>query len=275
MRASSTSSASGTALVTGASSGIGKAVARVLADRGLTVFGTCRDPGALKDGDRVPHVVYLPLEITDPDSVRACVKEAGPVDVLINNAGRSQLGPLEDVPQASLEELFAVNVWGPVRLTRACLPGMRQAGGGTVVMVGSLMAEFPAPFHSGYAASKLALRGFAQSLRLEVAPFGIRVSVVQPGYFRSEINRRRERVVLDSSPYAAPLAAVSRVVDASHARAGDPSVVAERIWRIVRERDPAPVHSVGTHAATLLALKRLLPARGTERLLARRFRLPR
>jgi len=86
-----------------------------------------------------------------------------------------------------VEGLFAVNVFGPVRLVRGYLPGMRSAGGGSIVMVGSLMAEFPLPYQSAYAATKAALRAVTQSLRLEVAPFGIRAVVVQPGYYRSDI----------------------------------------------------------------------------------------
>lgn len=268
------SSASRTALVTGASSGIGRAVARLLSERGIDVVGTCRDPAALDPADRLPNVTYLPLDVTEPDSVHALAKETGPVDILVNNAGQSQIGPLEDLTESSVEGLFAVNVFGPVRMTRAYLPGMREAGGGHVVMVGSLMAEFPVPFQSTYAATKLALRGFAQSLRLEVAPFGVRVSVVQPGYFRSDINRRRERVADASSPYAPALAAVTAVMDRAHADAGDPMAVAQAVLRIVRTDDPPPVLSLGTHAPALLLLKRLLPVRRIERALARRYELP-
>ena len=274
MNASSASSGNRTALVTGASSGIGRAISALLAEKGLTVFGTSRDPDGLEAGQRLPGVAYLPLDVTDAQSVRACAKLSGPVDILVNNAGQSHLHPLEDADESSIERLFAVNVFGPMRMAREYLPAMRAAGAGSIVMIGSLIAEFPVPFQSAYAGTKSAVRGFSQSLRLEVAPFGVNVSVVQPGYFRSSISQRRERAVPeDSSPYAAAFAAVTRVIDASHAAAGDPRDVAELVWRVVSDPHPAPVYSVGTNAPVLLLLKRLLSARRAERAVARRYHL--
>jgi len=144
---------------------------------------------------------------------------------------------------------------------------MRSAGGGSIVMVGSLMAEFPLPYQSAYAATKAALRAVTQSL----APGGGTVRypgvVVQPGYYRSDINRRRERVILPGSAYAEPLADVVRTVDGSHAEAGDPREVAELILRLAADPDPAPVHSIGEHVPGQLLAKRLLSGRrgGTPR----------
>jgi NAD(P)-dependent dehydrogenase (short-subunit alcohol dehydrogenase family) len=273
MRASSTSSASRTALVTGASSGIGRAIAEMLASKGIAVYGTSRNPDAIKPEDKIANVTYLPLDVTDAASVRACAKLSGPVDILVNNAGQSQLGPLEELDDAALEYLFEVNVIGQARVTREYLAGMRAAGNGYVVMIGSLAAEFPVPFQSAYAATKLAVRGMTQALRLEVVPFGISVSVVQPGYFRSGIDKRRHRVLREGSVYAPAVAAVTRKVTESHDTAGDPRVVAATVWRIVCDPAPAPVYSVGTHAPVLLLLKRLLSARGTERAVARRFKI--
>jgi len=274
MSASSTSSDSRTALVTGASSGIGRAIAALLASHGVTVFGTSREPDAIASADRLVGVSYLPLDVTDPESVRACAKLTGPVDILVNNAGQSQLGPLEDLDSSFIERLFAVNVLGPVQLTREYLPDMRAAGKGSVVMIGSLAAEFPVPFQSAYAATKLAVRGFAQALRLEVAPFGIGVSVVQPGYFRSGIDQRRHRVQAEGTAYAQAMAAVTRRVTEFHDSAGDPRLVAATVWRAVTSPRPAPVYSVGTHAPFLLLLKRVLPTHMTERAIAHRFQVP-
>ncbi|MFJ8473580.1 SDR family oxidoreductase [Kitasatospora sp. NPDC094011] len=281
MTASSTSSARPTphpaaptrrtALVTGASSGLGREIARFLAARGVTVYGTCRAPERIPPAERLPGVEYVPLEVTDPASAAACAKRTGPLDILVNNAGTSQLGPLEDLDDTAISDLFAVNVFGPVRMVREYLPGMRAAGRGTIVMVGSLMAEFPLPYQSAYAASKSALQGFTRSLRYEVAPFGVRVSVVQPGYYRSDISRRRERVVIPGSAYAAALAAASDTLDGSHAGAGDPAEVSRLVWRIVNAPDPAPVYSIGAHVSLQLLVKQILPDRLVERLIARRY----
>ena len=274
MSASSAPSRNRTALVTGASSGIGRAIAAHLAGQGLTVYGTSRNPDAIPEGERVPGVRYVPLEVTDAQSVRACAKLTGPVDILVNNAGQSQLGPVEEIDEAAIEQLFAVNVFGPIRVTREYLPGMRDAGGGSVINIGSLVAEFPVPFQGIYAGTKAAVRGFSASLRLELAPFGISVSVVQPGYFRSSINHRRRAVIIDGSPYAATLTTVRDAVAAQHSSAGDPNDVAIKVGQILADPHPAPVYSIGTHAPALLLLKRLLSARRAEAAVARRYRLP-
>ena len=122
-----------TVLITGASSGIGAEVARQLVSRGLTVLGTSRHPESVTDP--IPGVRYLELDQNDPASIARCAEQAGAVDILINNAGESQMGPLEDTPMEVIEKLFATNVFGPIALTKAVLPGMRQRGRGTVVMV--------------------------------------------------------------------------------------------------------------------------------------------
>src|SRR3569833_1981764 len=154
-----------TALVTGASSGIGRSTAQLLADRGYRVVGTSRDPGKIAAGDRIPNVEYLPLEVGDPDSMQACLAAAGKVDILVNNAGESQCGPIEEIPVAAIERLFTVNVLGPVHLMQLVLPRMRANRFGRVVMVGSMLASFPVAFRSSYVASKAALWGFTSAAR--------------------------------------------------------------------------------------------------------------
>jgi short-subunit dehydrogenase len=260
-----------TALVTGASRGIGREVAALLSGRGFRVLGTSRSPDTLLE--RLPGVEYLPLDLADEDSVRACATAAGHVDVLVNNAGQSQMGALEDLPVASLERMFAVNVLGQIRLTQLCLPAMRANGGGTVLMIGSLMAEFPVPFQSAYAATKLALRGFVQSARTELRPFGVRVSLLQPGYYSTEIRLTRERVQPDASAYATATAVLWERIDSAGAHGAHPRGVAEKAWEIIRASDPAPVYTVGSHGPAMVFAKRFLSGRGVERLVARRYGL--
>src|SRR5262245_26610250 len=146
-----------TALVTGASSGIGKATAVVLLARGYRVVGTSRRPQELSAGQRADGVEYLPLDLGDEASIELLASTVGPVDVLVNNAGESQSGPLEELPGHALRRLFQVNVLGPVRLTQLLLPGMRERRFGRVVMVGSMLASFPLAYRSSYVASKAAL----------------------------------------------------------------------------------------------------------------------
>ncbi|HEV2999813.1 MAG TPA: SDR family oxidoreductase [Solirubrobacteraceae bacterium] len=275
MAASSTSSsdAAPVALVTGASRGIGRAVAELLAARGHRVIGTSRDPDGVPPAERPAGVDLVALDLEDRESVRRCAAEAGPVDVLVSNAGRSQMGALEEVPGEAVERLFAANVLGPVELIRLCLPAMRERGGGTVVVIGSLMAEFPVPFQSAYAASKLALQGFVGSLRTEVRPFGVRVALVEPGDIRTGIQDHVERFEAEWSPYAPALALVSRRARAAVASAEPPAVVAEKVWSIMSTKRPAPVHFAGGDGAALAFAKRLLPRVAVERLVARRYGL--
>lgn len=263
----------GTVLVTGATSGIGLAVARYFADRGVRVLGTSRNPDGIDPAVRIPGVSYLTLDQSDPASVLACAKAAGPVDVLVNNAGQSQGGALEEVPDERLAQLFRINVLGPVALARAVLPAMRTAGRGRLLFVGSMMAEFPVPFQGSYAASKLALRGFVTALRTEVRPFGIQATLVQPAYYRSAIDRHRAWHTAPDSPYQDRLDAVSARVRAWHQVAADPVEVAERIWRLSRRSRLPLVAMVGGRGGTLRFVRRFLPDRVAERLVARRYGL--
>jgi NAD(P)-dependent dehydrogenase (short-subunit alcohol dehydrogenase family) len=146
-----------TALVTGASSGIGLATAAALVARGYRVIGTSRRPETLTAGQRPDGVEFLPLDLADDASIEALAGAAGPVDVLVNNAGESQSGPFEELPADALRRLFQVNVLGPVRLSQLLLPGMRERRHGRVVMVGSMLASFPLAYRSSYVASKAAL----------------------------------------------------------------------------------------------------------------------
>jgi NAD(P)-dependent dehydrogenase (short-subunit alcohol dehydrogenase family) len=270
--ASSPRSEQRTVLVTGATSGIGLATVRKFADRGVRVLGTSRDPDRIPDDVRVPGVEYLQLDQGDLASITACAKAAGPVDFLINNAGQSQGGAVEDLPPELLEWLFRVNVIGPMALTRAVLPQMRKTGG-RILFIGSMMAEFPVPFQSSYAASKLALRGFVTALRTEVRPYGIEACLVQPGYFRSAIDRQRSWHSTLGSPYQARLEVVSTKVHEQHQHAGDPDEVAERMWRLLDMKTMPIVSMIGGNGGRLRFAKRFMSDRLTERLVARRYGL--
>jgi NAD(P)-dependent dehydrogenase (short-subunit alcohol dehydrogenase family) len=273
----STSSADGgappVALVTGASRGIGREIAALFVARGYRVVGTSRSPETLAESDRVPGVEYVALELGDEQSMVACAAQAGPVDVLVNNAGQSQLGALEDVDPELLQRMFAINVFGQVRMIQLCLPAMRARRRGTVVVIGSLMADFPVPFQSTYAATKLAMRGFVQSVRREVRPFGIRVVLIQPGYYATEIRHAREHVVPAGSAYARATAELGERIDRSGANGAHPGEVAEKVWDVVSASDPAPVHTLGSHGPAMVFAKRFVSTRFVERLVARRYGL--
>jgi NAD(P)-dependent dehydrogenase (short-subunit alcohol dehydrogenase family) len=260
-----------TALVTGASSGIGAATARALAERGWRVFGTCRDPGSVKDP--IPVVEYLALDLTDGASIAACAAAAGAVDVLVNNAGESQSGPFEELPMPAIERLFQANVFGAVRLTQLLLPGMRARGYGRVVMVGSMLASFPLAYRSSYVASKAALRGFATAARREVLRYGVGITAVEPGSINTGIGTRRTHYLADGSPYSDEYHTMIARLDANERNGTPPEAVAGKILEAIDADPPRSFYAVGSRAPLVFALRRLMPRSAVERMVARRHGL--
>lgn len=254
----------GLALVTGASSGIGAATAAALAGAGFEVLGTSRR-GAAAPAPR--GVRMIGLDLADPGSIAAAAEavrdrvrgrgERGAA-VLVANAGESQSGPLEELPRAAWERLLQVNVVGQLDLVARLLPGMRAAGRGRVVLVGSMLGSLPLAFRSSYVASKAALRGAGLALRGEVAPFGIGVSVVEPGSVATGIAARRTRHGgAADSPYRGRLAAMLDRLDANEAAGVAPEAVAGTILAEIRARRPAAYRARGSRAALAIPLTRL------------------
>jgi short-subunit dehydrogenase len=251
------------------------AVARALVDRGHTVRGTSRNPDALAASSRVPGVEYLPLDLADSTSIEALAAAAGDVEILVNNAGESQCGPLEELPPEAIERLFALNVFGAVRLTQLVLPGMRQRRYGRVVMVGSMNASFPFPFRSSYVASKAAIKGFASAARHELTPYGVWISTVEPGSINTGISDRRTRYIAPDSIYRTDFETLVGALDAAEAHGTSPERVAETIITAIEAERPAPVYAVGSRAPLLFALRRLLPEDLVTRRVSRMFGLKR
>jgi NAD(P)-dependent dehydrogenase (short-subunit alcohol dehydrogenase family) len=219
-----------TCLVTGCSTGIGRATARALAAEGACVFATARDRSAiaeLADDD----IETLALDVRDPAAVEAALEATGPVGVLVNNAGFGIEGAVEEIGDADLRDQYETNVFGVWRLCRAVLPGMRERGRGTIVNVSSFGGQAPFPGIGAYRSSKFALEGLTWTLRLEVAHFGIRVLSVQPGLTASRFGdsmRRGEHFDPDG-PYA-PMRASAAVTYAQMSpTALEPETVADAI----------------------------------------------
>ena len=260
-----------TALVTGASSGIGAAVAGALARRGWRVYGTSRDPA--KVAERIPGVEYLALDLTDTSSIEACAKAAGEVDVLVNNAGESQSGPLEELPMEAIERLFRTNVFGAVRLTQLLLPGMRARGYGRVVMVGSMLASFPLAYRSSYVAAKAALRGFATAARREVLRYGVGITTVEPGAISTGIGTRRTHYLKDGSPYSDEYRTMIARLDANERNGISADRVAATVLQAIDAEPPRSFYAVGSRAPLVFALRRLMPRPVVERMVHRRHGL--
>lgn len=253
------------AVVTGATSGIGQAVAAALAAAGFQVIGTSRNPAGISDAGS--NITYLPLDLEDANSIVAFAKAVGDfaeregktVEVLVNNAGESQSGPFEELPRDALDRLFAINVLGQVQLTQLLLPGMRAVGRGRVVMVGSMLGSFPLAYRSSYVASKAALKGFGFSLRREVQPFGVGVSVMEPGSINTGLSARRTKYVDLDGPYGAEFSTMLSRLDANEAAGISAEDVAEEIMRAVRDAKPRALYARGSRAPLVFPLARLLP----------------
>lgn len=260
-----------TALVTGATSGIGLAVARELVTAGYQVIGTSRDPESIAATARIDGVDYRALDLADPASVEQLGAALPAVDVLVNNAGESQSGPIEELPLDAIERLFQLNVFGAVRLTQLVLPGMRQRGSGRVVMVGSMIASFPIPYRSSYAASKAAIKAFADAARFEVAPFGVWITTVEPGSINTGISQRRTKYIADDSPYADAFHTVISSLDDKEATGIDADDVAATVVAAIAADRPKPLYAKGSRAPLVFLLRRLLPATVVEKVVAASF----
>jgi short-subunit dehydrogenase len=256
-------------MVTGASRGIGKAIALSLVEDGWEVIGTCRDPKSLSPEQRLPGVRYLPLDLSSPRSIAALAKKAAAVELLVNNAGESPIGPAEEVPAEDVRDHFQVNLFGPLQLTQAMLPGMRARRCGTVIFIGSMRGEAPSPFSSIYSSSKAALHSLAECLRMEVRPFGLTVSVIAPWHIRTTLPQ--ERFMAAKSPYASAVKRVKQRRDRMIEDAAEPSLVAAAVGKILHAARPKSFYSVGKAAALQSFMVRHLPRSIVERNSARRF----
>jgi short-subunit dehydrogenase len=245
----------GKVLITGASSGIGLAVARALKNLGYLVIGTCRDPDALKD--REEGIEYVKLDFLDEQTINGMISSVGSVDILINNAGASQIGAIEDTPLEKVREIFQVNLFGHIYITRAFLPQMRKRGKGYIINISSMAAEFPVPFQSGYVSSKSAFNGWSWSLRNEVMKYGIKVAVIEPNDIRTSITP--ELLCREDSIYKTDVMRMKNVRDKRMKHAVETSIVAQKVVAVLKNNSPGPFHTVGGMGPFLVFLKRFLP----------------
>jgi NAD(P)-dependent dehydrogenase (short-subunit alcohol dehydrogenase family) len=254
-----------TTLITGCSSGIGRATAEAFLDAGWTVYATARDAddvaGLAEQGAETAE-----LDVTDgadcADAVERVVDEQGGLGCLVNNAGRGQLGAVEDVPPRKLHDQFDVNLYGPHRLVRSALPHMRAAGAGRIVNVSSVFGRVAAPGLGAYCASKSALEALSDALRAEVADHGVDVVVVQPALVTTGFDERSVASIPDSGSgaYGDIYEAIEDGSAVGDAVAVPPETVAEAVVEAATCSDPEPRYPVGRFARLAL-LSRYLPDR--------------
>jgi len=269
-------------LVTGCSSGIGRATAERLAAAGWTVYASARRLEAVEE---LAGCRPLRLDVTDDESMHAAValieREEGAVGVLVNNAGYSQSGAVEGVPLDEARRQFETNVFGPMRLTQLVLPGMREQRWGRIVNVSSMGGELTFPGGGWYHASKHAIEALSDALRFEVAGFGIDVVVIQPGLIRTRFAEAAVgSIEVGDGPYgpfdAAVGAATAGAYDGAfaHRLGGGPETVAKAIEQAVTAKRPRTRYRVTPSARLFITLRRVLGDRGWDALVGRSYPRP-
>ncbi len=262
-------------LVTGASSGFGKVTSGILAQNGYRVFGTSRDPSKVKDGPK--NVEMLELDVKSDDSVSGCVnsllsKTNGRIDVLINNAGVVMRGAIEEMTLEEMKDQLETNLFGYLRMIKAVLPTMRQRKRGKIINVGSMAGHITVPFEGMYCVSKFALEAVSEQLRYETKNLGISVSVVEPGFFKTNLFVVGGMAKASIDDYReAKTRALTKLREFDE-NGGDPIFVAKEILKIVRTDKPKLHYPVGKETSGLI-YKRLLPESVFENGLMRRFNI--
>lgn len=254
-------------LVTGASSGIGRAVAKLLVSKGFEVLGTSRNPETVKN--KIPGVSYYALDQSSAESIKALAEKVGDIDILINNAGQGQVGPLEEVPIEKIRSLFEVNLFGVIQLTQAILPSMRKRREGMIISLSSMSGIFGVGFTSVYCGTKFAIEGMLRSLRQEVRPFGIKVVQIEPGYIATGFEQ--DRYMDTESDYYESARKFKTIRDHNIETGASPDEVAKKILYIIRQKDPKPGYPVGGDAPRNALLSRILPVRLVEWFQRRKF----
>lgn len=260
-------------LITGASSGLGKAIGLRLAKAGHTVFGTSRQP-QLNDGHGAFPLIAMDVtsDASVHDAVGDVIKRTGRLDVVINNAGLGIQGPAEDITPELARRLLDTNVIGPHRVCRAALPQMREQRSGLIVNITSVAGNFGLPYRSFYSASKAALERYTEALSTEVARFGITALTIQPGEFNTNIAAARLRPDTISEANRPGYEKAMEVLGGSMHYSRDPDELALVVEKIIRSKAPKTTYIVaqGVQRMSIL-LKKLLPGRMFERLVRKHY----
>ena len=278
---------SGAVLITGCSTGIGRATAQRLLGGTRPVVATARRPETLAELEAAGAEV-LPLDVTDEDSMRAAVdtvvERHGAVGALVNNAGYSQSGAIEEVPLDDVRRQFETNVFGLVRMCQLVLPGMRAQNSGRIVNVSSMGANFTFPGGGVYHATKYAVEAISDALRFEVAGFGIHVVIVQPGLIRTRFADAATDAIRASTPSEGPYAEFNAAVAGSTKSVyergplarlgGGPETVARTIERAITARSPKIRYRVTPSARLLVGQRALMTDGMWDRMLASQFPRP-
>jgi len=264
-----------TALVTGASSGIGKSTVEALLAEGARVYAAARRVDRMKDLEG-KGAVALPLDITDDASIAAALdavaRDGASVDILVNNAGYGSYGALEDVPLEEGRRQFDVNIFGLARLTQLVIPAMRERGWGRIVNISSIGGKIYTPFGAWYHATKHALEGLTDALRLEVEPFGIHPVIIEPGGITTEWGEIAAENLRKTSGSGAYAEAAGKTADGmarmyGSGRLSSPDVIARVILKAVTAKRPRTRYAKGSLSGLSLFMRRWTSDRMFDRII--------
>jgi NAD(P)-dependent dehydrogenase (short-subunit alcohol dehydrogenase family) len=247
-------------LVTGVSSGIGREIAQLLADRGARVFGSARNS---KSASPIPRVDLVNLDVTDEASVNAALQtiaqKAGPIQLLVNSAGYSLMGALEETSIDEARQQFETNLFGVMRLTNAILPGMRQLSFGRIVNISSVLGFLPGPYMGIYSATKHALEGYTETLDHEVRRFGVRALLVEPAYTKTKIRGNSKFAEVALEVYADERKRLTDSFQQNIEDGDNPRIVADAVYHALTAKAPRLRYPVGKGVG-LSRMRRLIPA---------------
>lgn len=262
-------------LITGASSGIGKAIGEYLHHKGYTVIGTSRDANKYASS----AFQLIDLDVRDSESISIAVQKtitiAGKIDVLINNAGVGITGPLEEIPTSEIKNNFEINLFGPIEVMKAVLPYMREQKSGLIINITSIAGYMGLPFRSVYSASKGALELITEALRMEVKSFGVHITNIAPGDFATNIAAGRFHAPLVSnSAYAKSYGKTLEMMDEHVDSGSNPQQMAEAVYKIITSDNPRIHYKVGAFMQKFsIILKRILPDTIYERMLMNHYKM--
>ncbi len=263
-------------LVTGGSSGIGKAIGNFLKEKGFMVYGTTRD---LQKNKGFTDFELLELDVRKPDTIQnalqSLLNKEGRLDILINNAGVGITGPIEETPNEAIQNAFDTNFTGPLNLMKATLPIMRSQQQGRIINITSIAGKMGLPYRGIYSATKGALDLATEAIRLETGKFGIHISTLAPGDFATNIAAGRFHApIVNDSPYKEPYEQTLKMINDDVDKAGDPKEVAKKVYHILQSNTPKVHYEVGSFMQKFsIVLKKILPGKVYEKLLRNHYKL--
>jgi len=260
-------------LITGASSGIGKAIGDFLCNKNFKVYGTSRDPSKYLGS----NFQLFDLNVNNSASINKCIDEIikieGGIDVLINNAGVGITGPLEEIPEIEIENNFKTNFFGPLNIIKKILPSMRSKKSGLIINITSLAAYVGTPYRSVYSASKAALDLVSETLNMETKPFNINVVTVAPGEFSTNIaSRRYHAFSAKTSPYHLKYSKALELMNNHVDDGADPKLIGKLVLKIINSKNPKKKYIAGSFIEKIAPyLKLLLPQKYFENIIMKNY----